>query len=228
MNKRILIIEDEPDIANILIYTFKGEGFEVRHTVSGEEGIKEFHQFNPNVVLLDLMLPGINGFDVCKELARYSAPVIMLTARNDIVDKILGLELGADDYITKPFNIRECVTRVNVALRRVEKINQIEVKKSNYIKVDNIYIYQEARKVFIQGEEVKLKPKELDLLFYLIDNRNIALTREQILDSVWGYDYFGDPRTVDVHIRRLRQKLGDSKVIETVFGTGYMLRIGNI
>lgn len=228
MNKRILIIEDEPDIANILRYTFKGEGFEVRHAVSGEEGIKKFHQFNPNVVLLDLMLPGINGFDVCKELSKYSAPVIMLTARNDIVDKILGLELGADDYITKPFNIRECVTRVNVALRRVNKINQIEVKKNNYIKVDNIDIYQEARKVFIQGKEVKLKPKELDLLFYLVDNRNIALTREQILDSVWGYDYFGDPRTVDVHIRRLRQKLGDSKVIETVFGTGYMMRIGNI
>lgn len=228
MNKKILIIEDEPDIANILSYTFKNEGFEVKHSVSGEEGIEVFHKFNPNVVLLDLMLPGMNGFDVCKELAKYSSPVIMLTARNDIVDKILGLELGADDYITKPFNIRECVTRVNVALRRVEKINQIEVKKSNYIKVDNIEIYQDARKVFIQGKEVKLKPKELDLLFYLVDNRNIALTREQILDSVWGYDYFGDPRTVDVHIRRLRQKLEDNKIIETVFGIGYMIRIGNI
>ena len=228
MKKRILIIEDEPDIANILRYTFKGEGFEVRHAVSGEEGSEIVHQFDPNIVLLDLMLPGISGFDVCKELAKYSSPVIMLTARNDIVDKIMGLELGADDYITKPFNIRECVTRVNVALRRMEKVSIAEVRRSSYIKIDNIDIYQDARKIHIDGEEIKLKPKEIDLLFYLVDNKNIALTREQILDSVWGYDYIGDHRTVDVHIRRLRQKLKDNKAIETVFGTGYMLRVGNI
>lgn len=228
MSKRILIIEDDPDISNILRYTFKGEGFEVRYALSGEEGIEIFHDFNPNVVLLDLMLPGINGFEVCKKLAKYSAPVIMLTARNDVVDKILGLELGADDYITKPFNIRECVTRVNVALRRMEKVNTVGSENVDCIKIGNIDVYKDARRVSVDQEEIKLKPKELDLLFYLIENSNRALTREQILDSVWGYDYFGDPRTVDVHIRRLRQKLKDNNSIETVFGTGYMLRIDKI
>jgi len=228
MGKRILIIEDDPDISNILRYTFKGEGFEVRHALSGEEGIEIFHVFNPDVVLLDLMLPGINGFEVCKQLAKYSAPVIMLTARNDVVDKILGLELGADDYMTKPFNIRECVTRVNVALRRIEKVNTVESENVDYMKIGNIDIYKEARRVSVDNEEVKLKPKELDLLFYLIENSNRALTREKILDSVWGYDYFGDPRTVDVHIRRLRQKLKDNNSIETVFGTGYMLRTDKV
>lgn len=228
MGKRILIIEDDPDISNILRYTFKGEGFEVRYALSGEEGIDIFHVFNPDVVLLDLMLPGINGFEVCKQLAKYSAPVIMLTARNDVVDKILGLELGADDYMTKPFNIRECITRVNVALRRIEKVNTVESENVDYMKIGNIDVYKEARRVSVDNEEIKLKPKELDLLFYLIENSNRALSREKILDSVWGYDYFGDPRTVDVHIRRLRQKLKDNNSIETVFGTGYMLRTDKI
>ena len=225
MDKKILIVEDDPDISNILRYTFKGEGFEVRYALSGEECIEIFHEFNPDVVLLDLMLPGIDGFQVCRKLAKYSAPVIMLTARNDVLDKILGLELGADDYITKPFNIRECVTRVNVALRRMQKVNRSGNEIIDCIKISNINIYKEARKVYVDDEEIKLKPKELDLLFYLMDNSNRALTREQILDSVWGYDYFGDPRTLDVHIRRLRQKLKDNNSIETVFGTGYMLRI---
>lgn len=228
MNKKILIIEDDPDISNILKYTFKSEGFEVNHAKSGEEGIELFNNFNPDVVLLDLMLPGINGFEVCKRLSMQSAPIIMLTARNDVIDKILGLELGADDYITKPFNIRECVTRVNVALRRMEKINSIDNSKSNVFKFNNIEVYQSSRKLYVNGVEIRLKPKELDLLFYLIENKNIALTRDKILDAVWGYDYDGDYRTIDVHIRRLRQKLNDNAAIETVFGTGYMLRLENI
>ena len=130
--------------------------------------------------------------------------------------------------MTKPFNIRECVTRVNVALRRIEKVNTVESENVDYMKIGNIDIYKEARRVSVDNEEVKLKPKELDLLFYLIENSNRALTREKILDSVWGYDYFGDPRTVDVHIRRLRQKLKDNNSIETVFGTGYMLRTDKV
>lgn len=228
MRKRILIIEDDPDISNILKYTFKGEGFEVKHSKTGEDGINDFHEFEPNIVLLDLMLPGINGFEVCKKLSKYSAPVIMLTARNEVVDKIQGLELGADDYITKPFNIRECVARVNVAIRRIEKITSSEVKSSDCTILDNIKVYFDARKVYVNNEEIKLKPRETDLLFYLINNKNIVLSRDKLLDSVWGCDYFGDPRTVDVHIRRLRQKLNDKKYIETVFGTGYMFRVGTI
>lgn len=228
MKKRILIIEDDPDISNILKYTFKDEGFEVKHSTTGEEGIDIFHNFKPHVVLLDLMLPGMNGFEVCKKISNYSAPVIMITARDEIVDKILGLELGADDYITKPFNIRECVARVNVAIRRMEKINDVESEKSISMTLENIKIYHEARKIYVDGEEVKLKPREIDLLFYLIENKNKALSRDKLLDAVWGYDYFGDSRTVDVHIRRLRQKLKDKNYIETVFGTGYMFRVGNI
>lgn len=152
----------------------------------------------------------------------------MLTARNDVVDKILGLELGADDYITKPFNIRECVTRVNVALRRMERVNTLASENIDHVKISNINVYKGDRKVCLDDEEIKLKPKELDLLFYLMENSNRALTREQILDAVWGCDYFGESRTVDAHIRRLRQKLKDSKAIETVFGTGYMLRTDKI
>ena len=130
--------------------------------------------------------------------------------------------------MTKPFNIRECITRVNVALRRIEKVNTVESENVDYMKIGNIDVYKEARRVSVDNEEIKLKPKELDLLFYLIENSNRALTREKILDSVWGYDYFGDPRTVDVHIRRLRQKLKDNNSIETVFGTGYMLRTDKV
>lgn len=228
MKKRILIIEDDPDISNILRYTFNGEGFEVKCALTGEDGIDIFQEFEPHVILLDLMLPGISGFDVCKKLSRYSAPVIMLTARNAIIDKISGLELGADDYITKPFNIRECVARVNVAIRRMEKIKCAESKENICLTLENIKIYFDARKVYLDDEEIKLKPKELELLFYLIENKNKALSRDKLLDAIWGYDYFGDSRTVDVHIRRLRQKLKNDTYIETAFGTGYMFRIGNL
>lgn len=223
MDKRILIIEDEPDISNILSYSFRNEGFIVNVVESGEDGIEEFIKFKPNVVLLDLMLPGIDGFEVCSRLAKFDAPIIMLTARNDIVDKIKGLELGADDYITKPFNIKECIVRVNVALRRMDKI--INSEDGSCINIDNIKINIDSKLVYLNNEEVKLKPRERGLLFYLLSNKNVALSREKILDSVWGYDYYGDPRTVDVHIRRLRQKLDNKELIQTSFGTGYMLKV---
>lgn len=225
MQKRILIIEDEPDISNILRYSFKNEGFEVRVSETGEDGLKVFNDFKPQVILLDLMLPGIDGFEVCRRLVKFDVPILILTARNDVVDKIKGLELGADDYITKPFNIKECITRVNVALRRLDKIKIPDSYINKTITINNISINMNSKLVYLNNQEVRLKPKERDLLFYLISNKNIALSREKILDAIWGYDYYGDPRTVDVHIRMLRQKLDDKNLIQTSFGTGYIMKV---
>lgn len=173
------------------------------------------------------MLPDISGFEVLKNLTKYNIPIIMLTARHDIVDKVLGLELGADDYITKPFDIRECIARVNVVLRRVKKSKSQDKyieKDTNEIIIDNIKILKNSRKVFVNNKEIKLKPKEMNLLLYLIENKNIAISRDQIMEKVWDDEYDGDFRTVDVHIRRIRQKLNNKDIIETVFGIGYMLK----
>ncbi len=229
MENKILIIEDEPDIQNILRYSFMKEKFKVRCASCGIDGIEICESFSPNIIILDLMLPDMSGFEVCRKLTKYNIPIIMLTARNDIVDKVLGLELGADDYITKPFDIRECIARVNVALRRVEKLNLkdesiVENEDINEIIIENIKVVKSSRKVFAYNKEVKLKPKEMNLLLYLIENKNIAVSREQIMDKVWDEDYDGDFRTVDVHVRRLRQKLDNKDIIETIFGIGYMLK----
>lgn len=226
MEERILIIEDEIDIQNILRYSFMKEGFKVRCVDKGLQGIEVFKSFNPNLVFLDLMLPDISGFDVCRELTKLDANIIMLTARDDIVDKVLGLELGADDYITKPFDVRECIARAKVALRRKTKNSNKRVKeeKSDEIIIGNIKLKKLSRKVYLNGEKVRFKPKEIELLFYFAENANIALSRDQILDGVWGDEYFGDFRTVDVHVRRLRQKLENEEIIETIFGLGYMFK----
>jgi DNA-binding response OmpR family regulator len=174
------------------------------------------------------MLPDISGFDVCSILtSKYNIPIIMLTARNDIVDKVLGLELGADDYITKPFDIREVAARVKVALRRIDDIGVSRENPENIIWVNNIKIDKSSRTVYKLGSEIKLKPREYDLLITFCDNKNRVLTREQLLDIVWDIDYEGDLRTVDVHVQRLRKKLdGDDgqSIIDTVFGVGYKMR----
>ncbi|WWU64244.1 response regulator transcription factor [Clostridium baratii] len=227
MENKILIIEDESDIQNILRYSFIKEKFKVRCASCGIDGIEICEIFNPDIVILDLMLPDISGFEVLKNLTKYNIPIIMLTARHDIVDKVLGLELGADDYITKPFDIRECIARVKVALRRVEKSKLKDTyieEDRNEIIIDKIKIVKNSRKVFVNNEEIKLKPKEMNLLLYLIENKNIAISRDQIMEKVWDDEYDGDFRTVDVHIRRLRQKLNNKDIIETVFGVGYMLK----
>lgn len=227
MENKILIIEDESDIQNILRYSFIKEKFKVRCASCGIDGIGICESFNPDIIILDLMLPDISGFEVLKKLTKYNIPIIMLTARHDIVDKVLGLELGADDYITKPFDIRECMARVKVALRRVEK-NRLKdtyiEENTNEIIIDKIKILKNSRKVFVNNEEIKLKPKEMNLLLYLIENKNIAISRDQIMEKVWDDEYDGDFRTIDVHIRRLRQKLNNKDIIETIFGIGYMLK----
>lgn len=229
MNKTILIIEDEEDIRDILIHYLKKEGFNILEAEDGEKGIEIVKKEFVDLILLDLMLPNISGYDVCREISSiYKIPIIMLTARNDIVDKVLGLELGADDYITKPFDIREVIARIKVCLRRIESLNEIEYETSQDV-IDlknNIKIYAESREVFREGSIVKLKPKEFDLLLILAKNKKIVFSREKLLEKIWGYDFEGDSRTVDVHIQRLRKKLdGENQlsIIETVFGVGYKM-----
>lgn len=229
---KILIIEDEEGICDILSYSLRREGFDVRWALSGKEGLELMEEVEADIVILDLMLPDISGFEICKTLmVKYNIPIIMLTARNDIVDKVIGLEIGADDYITKPFDIREVIARVKVSLRRKRKlqdvINNQDKNISNRINVnENIYINYESRKVYKNGEIIRLKPREYDLLFELAENRDRVLSREQLLDLIWEMDYEGDVRTVDVHVQRLRKKLdhGSESIIETVFGVGYKLR----
>jgi DNA-binding response OmpR family regulator len=220
--QEILIIEDDADIAESLQYNFKREGFRPVIAESGEKGLRlALDEKNPpSLIILDLMLPGMSGMELCRRLRREplteKTPIIMLTAKAAEIDKIAGLELGADDYIVKPFSVKEVVARVRAVLRRVEK-ETIERYEDGKISID----FADMR-VLCQGADVKLTRKEFALLTYLIKSAGRVATRQNLLDNVWGYSYFGDTRTLDVHIRRLRQKLGDcGSCIETVVGVGY-------
>ncbi|OOM15760.1 response regulator transcription factor [Clostridium saccharobutylicum] len=226
-NNKILVVEDDKSIREMLTFALETEGFKVESEKNGVEALKRNNEFKPNLVLLDLMLPDINGFEVCKRIQQErDIPVIMVTAKNDIVDKVLGLEIGADDYITKPFHIKEVIARVNKSLQRIEKSIRLE-KEKNLIEIGKeSYIDEDGRTVIKNGEEISLRPKEFDLLHLLAVNKGRVFSREELLDKIWSYDYFGELRTVDVHIRRIRAKIEDSenKYIETVFGVGYKLR----
>lgn len=226
-NNKILVVEDDKSIREMLTFALETEGFKVESEKNGVEALKRNNEFKPNLVLLDLMLPDINGFEVCKKIHQErDIPVIMVTAKNDIVDKVLGLEIGADDYITKPFHIKEVIARVNKSLQRIEKSIRLE-KEKNLIEIGKeSYIDEDGRTVIKNGEEISLRPKEFDLLHLLAVNKGRVFSREELLDKIWSYDYFGELRTVDVHIRRIRAKIEDSenKYIETVFGVGYKLR----
>ncbi|WP_346912489.1 response regulator transcription factor [Clostridium sp.] len=227
MDIKILIVEDEVSISDILYTALKNEGYNVRCGFTVKEGRELVQKFKPDLALLDLNLPDESGFELCKEINhKYLIPIVILTARNDIVDKILGLELGADDYITKPFHIKEVLARVKTALRCVEKY---KVKsESEFLEVSNhIKINIDSRIVLKDEEEVRLKPQEYDLFEFLVKNRNRVFSREELLNKVWGFDYDGDIRTVDVHVRRIRSKLdneNERSLIDTVFGVGYMMR----
>ncbi|MBU3137122.1 response regulator transcription factor [Clostridium gasigenes] len=227
MNKKILVIEDESYINDILTTALKSEGYLVRSAFNGTEARELLNTFNPNLTLLDVNLPDESGFDLCKFINNtYSIPIIMLTARNDVFDKVLGLELGADDYITKPFHIKEVLTRIKIALRRIDKY--ATNSKSTFIPLNSIIkINYESRLVYKKDTEVILKPKEYELLEFLSQNKNRVFSRDEILNNVWEFSYDGDPRTIDIHIRRLRSKLdidGLKSIIETVFGIGYVMR----
>ena len=216
----ILLIEDEPEIAELLTLFFEREGFRLLHATSGEEGLERLRDRGPRAVLLDVGLPGIDGFEVCRRIrASSEVPIIMLTARDAEVDKIVGLELGADDYVSKPFSPRELVARVKAVLRRSEE----KPVAARVIDIGDFAVDAGKREVrTIDDAVVRPTAREFDLLWYLAEHRRLALTRGQILQSVWGYDYFGETRTVDVHIRQLRKKLPRIP-IETVWGVGYRL-----
>lgn len=220
IKKTILIIEDEESIYDILSYSLRKEGFAVYGASTGAKAMQYLHGTEVNLVILDLMLPDTTGFELCKEITAFSnIPILMLTARDDIVDKVLGFELGAEDYMTKPFDVREVIARVKVLLRRNSSQTPF-----HYIKVnDGIHIDPRAYSVYKDNEVVVLKPKEYELLLLLAQHKNRVFTREEILDTVWDIDYEGGLRTVDVHIQRIRKKL-DSSVIETIFGIGYKMK----
>ena len=222
--RKILIVEDEMSINDILTTALKREGYDVMSAFSAKEAEIIFNGFKPDLVLLDLMLPDGKGEELCKVMYK-KACVIMITAKSNILDKLNGMEIGADDYITKPFDIREVKMRVKVALRRLEVQENTTAIRKEIEK--GLFIDIEKREVRKDGEIIKLSKKEFDILYMLYSNKEIVFSREQLLNKIWGIDYYGDDRTVDVHIRRIREKLGEEKgesIIETVFGVGYVMR----
>lgn len=227
MNKsKILIIEDETAIGEILEYGLHEEGHLTKIAHTGEEGLRVLAEFNPDLLILDWMLPDQNGLSICKQVtASYNIPIVMITAKSDITDKILGLEFGADDYITKPFDMREVNARVRTILRRVEQANRhredTAESEDQYIRFKDIEVVTTERVVKKGGREVELTPKEYDLLLKLYKNQGKVFSRSELLDDVWGYFYSGDTRTVDTHIQRLRKKLDIGDLITTVFSIGY-------
>jgi DNA-binding response OmpR family regulator len=222
---RILIAEDDRTLAETIVYNLKQEGFKADIARTGLEAVTMLRSKHPDLLLLDLMLPEMDGFEVCR-LVRASStiPIIMVTAKDDEVDRVLGLELGADDYVVKPFSLRELLARIRAQLRRVD-MNGSRNFASETLIAGMLELRPESRTVFLRGASVHLLPREFELLHYLMQNRGIVLSRGQLLEKVWGQDFFGDERTVDVHIRRLRMKIepesSDPQFIHTVYGVGY-------
>ena len=216
----ILVVEDEPSIASFVGMYLEKAGFAVRKAETGAGAIEQADAEAPSLVILDLMLPDLDGIDVCRRIRQRSdVPILMLTARDDDIDKIIGLEVGADDYLTKPFNPGELVARVKSVLRRANPERR-ELQSAS-LQHGELRIDAGRREVTVAGEEVQLAPKEFDLLWELLDHRGLVLTRDQLLERVWGYTFAGDTRTVDVHVRQIRRKLGDASPIVTVWGVGY-------
>ena len=226
--QRILLVDDDPNISHLVRLYLEKEGFDVTEAARGDEALEAFRRETPALVLLDVMLPGMDGLQVLKEIRKTSkVPVIMLTARDETFDKVLGLELGADDYVTKPFETKELVARVKAVLRRApaENASAASEDQDDTLRFPGLTVSLARYEVTYEGHELEMPPKELEVLFYLASHPNMVFTREQLLERVWGFDFFGDSRTVDVHIRSLRLKLGAAGgQIETVRGVGYRLR----
>lgn len=226
-DKRILVIDDDSSIGELLRLYLENEGYEVKIAHDGIDGFAMFKGCDPDLVLLDIMLPGKDGWEVCRQIREVSSkPVIMITAKGDVFDKVLGLELGADDFVVKPFDMKELSARVKAVLRRTN--DRGGERNSNVIKFDNLEINMEEYTLKLKGKAIDIPPKELDLIHYLASNYNRVFTRDQLLDKVWGYDFAGDSRTVDVHIKRLREKLegaSDKWVLKTVWGVGYKFEL---
>ncbi len=228
MNEKqtILVVDDDPNIAQLVRLYLEKEGFDVAVQIRGDEAVAAFQKNPPSLMLLDIMLPGMDGWQVCRAIRQISnIPIIMLTAKDDTFDKVLGLELGADDYVTKPFEGKELVARVKAVLRRAAPGES----EKDTLSFPGLTISLEKYEVHYQGKIVEMPPKELEVLYFLASHQNRVFTREQLLEQVWGFDFFGDSRTVDVHIKRLREKLQDSEQlgwqIRTVWGVGYKFEV---
>ena len=228
MAQKVLIVEDDGNIAELLHLYLEKEGFETKVAKDGGKGVEYFRSFQPDLVLLDIMLPIMDGWTVLKKIREEgSTPVIMLTAKGETEDKVTGLEGGADDYIVKPFEMKEVLARIEAVLRRSG--NSVE-KKPNKLVFDRLIIDMDAFELTVNGKKIDTPPKEMELLFHLASSPNRVYTRNQLLDEVWGFDYFGDSRTVDVHIKRLREKLegvSDQWSLKTVWGVGYKFEVTN-
>ena len=223
--QKILIVDDDNNIAELVALYLTKECFETKIVNDGEEALKQFHIFHPDLILLDLMLPGIDGYQVCREIRHTSdVPIIMLSAKGETFDKVLGLELGADDYIIKPFDSKELVARVRAVLRRFHVKSPSSAPKEKCVSYPDLVINLTNYSVTYMGHQIDMPPKELELLYFLASSPNQVFTREQLLDHIWGYEYIGDTRTVDVHIGSLRQKLGTcGDFIKTIRGIGYKI-----
>ncbi len=227
MGTKLLIIDDDSNISEMLSLHLENEGYEVKVAADGVEGVNFFKMYEPDLVLLDIMLPRKDGWQVCREIREISTkPIIMITAKGETFDKVLGLELGADDFLVKPLDIKELTARIKAVLRRCsvrETPNDNEV-----VKFENIEISRQKYELKLRGKSVDVPPKELELLYFLASNYNRVFSRDQLLDKVWGFDYLGDSRTVDVHVKRLREKLdgvSDKWLLKTVWGIGYKFEL---
>lgn len=221
---KVLIVDDDENISEVINMYLKSSGYNTKTATNGRDAQAAYIEYDPDIILLDVMIPVIDGIDLLKWIRKQGEkPVIMLTAKGDTFDKVLALELGADDYIVKPFEPKELLARVKAVLRRYST----DSTKNEIIKLSDLTIDSTSYKVVYKGEDIKMPPKEFELLYYLANNKNKVFTREQLLCEVWGYDYPGDSRTVDVHIKRLREKIsgGDEWQIETVWGVGYKFEV---
>lgn len=231
--QKVLIVDDDVNIAELISLYLTKECFDTLMVHDGEDAINSFSTYEPNIVLLDLMLPGIDGYEVCREIRKTSSvPIIMLSAKGEIFDKVLGLELGADDYMIKPFDSKELVARVKAVLRRFHPIptttvQQASTQTGDFVEYTDLIINQSNYSVAYYGNTIEMPPKELELLYFLAAHPNQVFTREQLLDHIWGYEYIGDTRTVDVHIKRLREKIKDHVgwSLSTVWGIGYKFEV---
>lgn len=227
--QKILIVDDDNNIAELIALYLTKECFETRIVNDGERALREFQTFRPSLILLDLMLPGMDGYQVCRELRHTSdIPIIMLSAKGETFDKVLGLELGADDYIIKPFDTKELVARVRAVLRRFQ-VKAPAISNEKCVNYPDLTVNLTNYSVTYMGRQIDMPPKELELLYFLAASPNQVFTREQLLDHIWGYEYIGDTRTVDVHIKRLREKIKDhpSWALSTVWGIGYKFEVKN-
>ncbi|MEW6625031.1 MAG: response regulator transcription factor [Bacillota bacterium] len=226
MNNTIMVVDDDSQLREVVRVYLNKNGFQVIEAEDGRVAVKKFWEFNPALIVLDLMLPNMDGWDVCRELRKTSrVPIIMLTARSEEFDRVLGLELGADDYLAKPFSPRELVARIKAVLRRIN----VEPPEKEFLSFPGLEIDYASHRVMVNSQEIVLSPKEFDILWLLSNNAGRLLSREQILEKVWGYTYLGDVRTVDTHIKRLREKLSalNYQCIKTVWGAGYKFEVGH-